>query len=84
VRSDSKLKSLHDFEGKTIVSLAASPLKAITQTTKERALNIKLLEAPDHPKTFEMVEKSEVDGYIMDEVLLVAQTAAPTQNTSPS
>jgi ABC-type amino acid transport substrate-binding protein len=77
VRSDSKFKSLHDFEGKTIVSLAgSSPLKAITQTTKERALNIKLLEAPDHAKAFEMVEKSEADGYVMDEVLLVAQTTA--------
>jgi ABC-type amino acid transport substrate-binding protein len=80
VRSNSGLQSLHDFEGKTLVSTAGSaPLKAISNTIQERALKIKLVEASDHPSAFEMVEKGEADGYVMAEILLVAQTAARPQ-----
>jgi ABC-type amino acid transport substrate-binding protein len=80
VRADSGLKELRDFEGKKIVSTAgSSPLKAMALAIKERALKITLLEAPDHPKAVEMVEKGQADGFVMDEVLLVAQAAGRAQ-----
>jgi ABC-type amino acid transport substrate-binding protein len=76
VRAGTTLKDLRDFEGKKLVSTAgSSPLKAAAQAIKDRSLKITLLEAPDHPKAVDMVAKGEADGFVMDEVLLVAQVA---------
>jgi ABC-type amino acid transport substrate-binding protein len=76
VRADSGLHELRDFEGKKLVSTVGSvPLKATALAIKERSLKITLIEAPDHPRAVEMVEKGEADGFVMDEVLLVAQAA---------
>jgi ABC-type amino acid transport substrate-binding protein len=77
VRADSGIKELRDFEGKKIVSTSGSlPLQAIIATKKERSLNITVLEAPEHNAAVDMVAKGEADGFVMDEVLLVAQIAA--------
>jgi ABC-type amino acid transport substrate-binding protein len=76
VRAGTALKELRDFEGKKLVStVGSSPLKAAAQAIKDRSLKITLLEAPDHPKAVDMVAKGEADGFVMDEVLLVAQVA---------
>ncbi len=77
VRADSGIKELRDFEGKKIVSTVGSrPLEAITSAIKERALNITLLGAPDHNAAVDMVANGQADGFVMDEVLLVAQIAS--------
>jgi glutamate/aspartate transport system substrate-binding protein len=71
VRADSKIAELSDFEGKKLVStVGTTPLKAVDRANRERLLGIQILEAPDHGKAVEMVEKGEADGFVMDDVLL--------------
>lgn len=71
VRSDSAVNELQGFQGKKLVSTTGTtPLKAITNANRERLLGITILEAPDHARAVEMVEKGEADGFAMDDVLL--------------
>ncbi|HEY2927511.1 amino acid ABC transporter substrate-binding protein [Piscinibacter sp.] len=71
VRADSPLEDLPSFEHKKLVSTkGTTPLKAIDQANRERLLGIGVLEAPDHARAVEMVEKGEADGFAMDDVLL--------------
>lgn len=71
VRADSEVEDLLGFRGKKLVSTTGTtPLKAIVATNKERALGITVIEAPDHARAVEMVEKGEADGFAMDDVLL--------------
>ena len=71
VRADSPIAELQDFRGKKLVSTTGTtPLKAITTANQERLLGITVVEAPDHARAVEMVEKGEADGFAMDDVLL--------------
>ena len=71
VRADSPISELTGFEHKKLASTkGTTPLKAIEQANRERLLYISLVEAPDHAKGVELVEKGEVDGFAMDDVLL--------------
>jgi glutamate/aspartate transport system substrate-binding protein len=71
VRADSKLEELPQFEGRKLVSTkGTTPLKVIEQANRERLLGIHVLEAPDHVRAVEMVEKGEADGFAMDDVQL--------------
>ena len=77
VRADSEIADLLAFQGKKLVSTTGTtPLKAIVQANKERLLGITVVEAPDHARAVEMVEKGEVDGFAMDDVLLYGLRAA--------
>jgi glutamate/aspartate transport system substrate-binding protein len=76
VRADSKAERIEDMEGKKLVSTkGTTPLKALEQANRERLLHINLLEAPDHARAIEMVEKGEADGFVMDDVLLFGLAA---------
>lgn len=71
VRSDDSISELTHFDGRKLVSTKdTTPFKAITQANRERLLGITILEAPDHARAVEMVEKGEADGFAMDDVLL--------------
>lgn len=71
VRADSPIESLAGFEGRKVVSTkGTTPLKAVEAANRERLMRINVLEAPDHAKAVEMVEKGEADGFVMDDVLL--------------
>jgi len=71
VRSDSTVSELPGFEKKKLaITKGTTPLKAIDQANRERALYITIVETPDHAKAVELVEKGEVDGFAMDDVLL--------------
>ena len=71
VRADSDIGDLQGFQGKKLVSTTGTtPLKAIVAANKERQLGITVLEATDHARAVEMVEKGEADGFAMDDVLL--------------
>ena len=73
VRADSSIHTLHDFEGKTLVSTTGTaPLRALRQAGRDRSLNIRVVEVADHAQGLDMVEKGTADGFVMDEVLLVA------------
>ncbi|WP_374567949.1 amino acid ABC transporter substrate-binding protein [Ideonella sp.] len=77
VRADSMIEELHQFEGKKLVSTkGTTPMKAVEQANRERLLRINVLEAPDHAKAVEMVEKGEADGFVMDDVLLYGLIAS--------
>jgi glutamate/aspartate transport system substrate-binding protein len=76
VRADSHIERLEGLEGKRLVSTkGTTPLKAATQSNQERMLHIQILEAPDHAKAVEMVEKNEADAFVMDDVLLYGLAA---------
>jgi ABC-type amino acid transport substrate-binding protein len=71
VRADSKIDELSQFDGKKLVSTkGTTPMRAVDVANRERLLGIKILEAPDHARAVEMVEKGEADGFVMDDVLL--------------
>jgi ABC-type amino acid transport substrate-binding protein len=71
VRADSKIAEISDFEGKKLVSTEkTTPLEAVKRANQERLLGITILQASDHAKAIEMVEKGEADGFVMDDVLL--------------
>jgi ABC-type amino acid transport substrate-binding protein len=71
VRADRPIEDLPQFEGKRLVSTkGTTPLKAVGRINQERLLRIKVIEAPDHARAVEMVEKGEADGFAMDDVLL--------------
>jgi ABC-type amino acid transport substrate-binding protein len=71
VRADSKAERIEDLQGKKLVSTkGTTPLKAVESANRERLLGITILEAPDHARAIEMVEKGEADGFVMDDVLL--------------
>jgi glutamate/aspartate transport system substrate-binding protein len=76
VRTDSHIERLEDLEGKRLVSTkGTTPLKAAIAANQERSLHIQILEAPDHAKAVEMVEKGEADAFVMDDVLLYGLAA---------
>jgi len=83
VRADSTVDALAGFEGKKLVSTkGTTPLKAIDAANRDRLLRIQILEAPDHARAREMVERGEADGFAMDDVLLfglIAGSADPSK-----
>ncbi|RYF74505.1 MAG: amino acid ABC transporter substrate-binding protein, partial [Comamonadaceae bacterium] len=76
VSSASTVDRLEDLEGKKLVSTqGTTPLKAVQQVIRERRMAITVLEAPEHGKAVEMVEKGEADAFVMDDVLLYGLAA---------
>lgn len=77
VRADSGITDLAQFDGKTLVSTrGTTPLKSINQANNERALHIRIIEAPDHAKAMEMLAAGQADGFVMDDVLLYGIVSA--------
>jgi ABC-type amino acid transport substrate-binding protein len=77
VKKDSRVERLEDLMmGKTLVSTkGTTPLKAVDQVNKERLLRINILEAEDHTRAVEMVEKGQAEAFVMDDVLLYGLAA---------
>lgn len=76
VKSASTIDRVEDLNGKKLVSTKGStPLKAAVQANRERLMGITILEAADHAKAVEMVEKGEADAFVMDDVLLYGLAA---------
>ena len=76
VRSNTKYERIEDLEGRKLVSTkGTTPLKAVQQANRERLLNIDIVEAPDHSKAVEMVQKGDVEAFVMDDVLLFGLAA---------
>lgn len=71
VRANSPIIGLNDLKGKKLVSTkGTSPLQVVTQANKTHLMGITIMEAPDHEKAFEMVDKGEADAFVMGDVLL--------------
>ncbi len=76
VKASSKIERLEDLSGKNVVSTkGTTPLKAMESANKERLLGLRILEAPDHARAVEMVEKGEAEAFVMDDVLLYGLAA---------
>ena len=76
VKSSSTIDRVEDLNGKKLVSTkGTTPLKAADQANRERLMGITIVEAPDHAKAVEMVEKGEADAFVMDDVLLYGLAA---------
>lgn len=76
VKSASTIDRVEDLSGKRLVSTKGStPLKAAEQANRERLMGITIVEAPDHAKGVEMVEKGDADAFVMDDVLLYGLAA---------
>ena len=76
VRADSKVETLDDFRGMTVVSTkGTTPLSALKRANSETLRGIQIVEAPDHARAIEMVEKGEAEGFAMDDVLLYGLAA---------
>lgn len=77
VRANSGITDLAQFEGRTLVSTkGTTPLKSITQANSERALHIKIVEAPDNAKAMDMLAAGQVDGFVLDDVQLYGIVSA--------
>ena len=76
VKSSSSIDRVEDLMGKKMVStIGTTPMKAAQQANRERLMGITLLEAPDHARGLEMVEKGEAEAFLMDDVLLYGLAA---------
>ena len=76
VKAASPVDRIEDLMGKKLVSTkGTTPLKAADQANRERLMGITIVEAPDHAKAVEMVEKGEADAFVMDDVLLYGLAA---------
>ncbi len=76
VKADSPIDKIEDLMGKKLVSTkGTTPLKAADQANRERLMGITILEAPDHARAVEMVEKGEAQAFVMDDVLLYGLAA---------
>ena len=78
MKASSKVTRMEDLAGKKLVSTrGTTAYKVAEKAARERLMGFTLLEAPDHARAVEMVEKGEADAFAMDDVLLyglVAQT----------
>ncbi|MDD2923559.1 amino acid ABC transporter substrate-binding protein [Rhodoferax sp.] len=76
VKANSPVQRMEELQGKRLVSTkGTTPLKAAIQANRERLMNITIVEAPDHAKAVEMVEKGEAEAFVMDDVLLYGLAA---------
>ncbi|WFF83665.1 amino acid ABC transporter substrate-binding protein [Delftia tsuruhatensis] len=77
VKADSTINAMEDLKGKKLVSTkGTSPMALVTQANRQRLMGITIVEAPDHARVLEMVEKGEADAFVMDDVLLNGLAAA--------
>ena len=80
-KRSSKINSLADLKGKTIVSTAGTTnIKQITEINAEKNMGMNIISANGHPEAFQMVETGRAVAFVMDDILLyslVAQSRAP-------
>ena len=80
-KKSSKLKTLADLKGKTIVSTAGSTnIKQITEINAAQNLGMNIISANGHPEAFQMVETGRAVAFVMDDIILAglaAQSRAP-------
>jgi glutamate/aspartate transport system substrate-binding protein len=80
-KKSSKVKSLADLKGKTIVSTAGTTnIKQITEINAQQNLGMNIISANGHPEAFQMVETGRAVAFVMDDILLAGLAA---QSRSP-
>ncbi len=77
MKASSKVTRMEDLAGKKLVSTrGTTAYKVAEKAGRERLMGFTLLEAPDHARAVEMVEKGEADAFAMDDVLLYSLAAS--------
>ena len=77
MKASSKVTRMEDLAGKKLVSTrGTTAYKVAEKAGRERLTGFTLLEAPDHARAVEMVEKGEADAFAMDDVLLYSLAAS--------
>ena len=72
----SKLNSIDDLKGKTVVSSAGTTnIKQLTEANAARSLGINIIPAKDHAEAFLMVETDRAVAFVMDDILLASLVA---------
>jgi glutamate/aspartate transport system substrate-binding protein len=72
----SKLKSVDDLKGKTVVSTSGTTnIKQITEINGQKNLGMNILTAKDHAEAFLMVETDRAAAFVMDDILLFSLVA---------
>jgi len=80
-KKSSKIKTLNDLKGKTIVSTAGTTnIKQITEINAQQNLGMNIISANGHPEAFQMVETGRAVAFVMDDILLAGLAA---QSRSP-
>ena len=77
MKASSKVTRMEDLAGKKLVSTrGTTAYKVAEKAAREHLMGFTLLEAPDHARAVEMVEKGEADAFAMDDVLLYSLAAS--------
>lgn len=75
-KAASKLKTVDDLKGKTIVSTSGTTnIKQITEINAQKNLGMNILAAKDHAEAFLMVETGRAAAFVMDDILLYSLVA---------
>jgi glutamate/aspartate transport system substrate-binding protein len=75
-KKSSKVHSLDDLKGKTIVSTAGTTnIKQITEINGQKGLGMNIISANGHPEAFQMVETGRAVAFVMDDILLYSLAA---------
>jgi glutamate/aspartate transport system substrate-binding protein len=75
-KKSSKLHSLNDLKGKTVVSTAGTTnIKQITELNAAQNLGLNIISANGHPEAFQMVETGRAVAFVMDDILLYSLAA---------
>ena len=75
-KKSSKIHSLQDLKGKTIVSTAGTTnIKQITEINGQQNLGMNIISANGHPEAFQMVETGRAVAFVMDDILLYSLAA---------
>src|ERR1700690_4318231 len=72
-KKSSKLNSIEDLKGKTVVSTSGTTnIKQLTETNAARNLGINIVPAKEHAESFLMVETDRAVAFVMDDIVLAA------------
>jgi glutamate/aspartate transport system substrate-binding protein len=75
-KKTSKLKTVDDLKGMTIVSTAGTTnIKQIIEIGAQRHLDLNVIAAKDHAEAFLMVETDRAAAFVMDDILLYSLIA---------
>ena len=75
-KKSSRINSLQDLKGKTIVSTAGTTnIKQITEINAAQNLGMNIISANGHAEAFQMVETGRAVAFVMDDILLAGLAA---------
>jgi glutamate/aspartate transport system substrate-binding protein len=75
-KKSSKLASIEDLKGKTVVSTAGTTnIRQLTEANAARGLSINIVPAKEHAESFLMVETDRAVAAVLDDVLLASFVA---------